>query len=151
MIVAVVHCDSNGLIGKDGTLAYKSVEDHQWFKSFTFGKHLVMGRKTYAECGNLANRGILCLSSSGNLYNGLTTNLTVENLSKYNVVICGGVKIYEQYLPSCDQVIVNYTKQVKKEPSLNSAYFNLSQLNELFIEVKRVEYKEFTQAVYQQK
>lgn len=148
MVVAVVHCDSNGLIGTSGTRAYKSREDHQWFKSFTRGKHLVMGRNTYAECGDLANRGILCLSSSGNLYNGRQTKHNVESLGKYNVVICGGAKVYEQYLPICDQVIVNYTKQAKKQPGLSPTYFNLKQLNELFTEVERVEYKTFTQVIY---
>lgn len=149
-ITAVVHCDSNGLIGTNRTLAYKSREDHQWFKSYTQGKHLIMGRNTYAECGNLANRGILCLSSSGNLYNGLPTKHTVESLGN-SVVICGGAKIYEQYLPNCKQVIVNYTKQVEKRPGSNPTYFNLTQLHELFEFVQFVDYKTFTQVVYRLK
>lgn len=150
-ITALVHCDSKGLIGTNGVLAYKSREDHLWFKSFTQGKHLVMGRKTYTECGNLPSRGILCLSSSGNLYNGIATKRTVESLGKYNVVICGGAKVYEQYLPICNEVIVNYTKQTEKQPGLKPTYFNLSQLNELFIEVQKVEYNTFTQVIYKLK
>lgn len=150
-ITALVHCDSKGLIGTNGGLAYKSREDHLWFKSFTQGKHLVMGRKTYTECGNLPSRGILCLSSSGNLYNGIATKRTVESLGKYNVVICGGAKVYEQYLPICNEVIVNYTKQTEKQPGLKPTYFNLSQLNELFIEVQKVEYNTFTQVIYKLK
>lgn len=150
-VTAVVHCDSNGLIGTNGTLAYKSREDHQWFKSFTQGKLLVMGRNTYAECGNLPNRDILCLSSSSNLYNGVPTNCTVESLEKYGLVICGGTKVYQQYLPRCSEVIVNYTKQPQKQPSSNPTYFNLTQLNQLFEAIQTVEYKTFIQVTYRPK
>jgi dihydrofolate reductase len=148
--VAILHCDSNGLIGTNGTLAYKSREDFQWFKSFTRSKFLVMGRNTYAECGNLTNRNILALSSEGNLLNGKATEHAVESLlaRKYELIFCGGPRVYEQYLPLCSKVIINYTKQPEKLPGLDPSYFNLTQLHELFDVAQTVEYKTFMQVIY---
>jgi dihydrofolate reductase len=151
--VAVLHCDQKGLIGTNSTLAYKSREDFQWFKSYTQGKFLVMGKNTYAECGNLANRSILSLSSKGNLFNGLPTSYTVESLlaKKYHLVFCGGPSIYEKYLPICSEVIINYTEKPEKQPGLNPSYFNLVQLHQLFEVDQTVEYKTFAQVIYRPK
>jgi dihydrofolate reductase len=147
---AILHCDSKGLIGTTGTLAYKSREDFRWFKSYTRNKILVMGRNTYEECGNLPNRLILVLSSSSNLLNGKTTERTVESLiaQKYDLIFCGGPSVYEKYLPFCSEVIINYTKQPEKQPGLNPAYFNLAQLHELFDVAQTIEYNTFTQVIY---
>jgi dihydrofolate reductase len=151
--VAILHCDRKGLIGTNGTLAYKSREDFQWFKSFTLNKFLVMGRNTYAECGNLTNRSILSLSSNGNLFNGKATEHTVKTLQtlKRKLVFCGGPSVYEKHLPDCNAVIINYTKQPEKSPGLNPSYFNLVQLHELFDIAQSIEYKTFTQVIYKPK
>jgi hypothetical protein len=40
----------------------------------------------------------------------------VESLlaQKNSLIFCGGPQVYEQYLPICSEVIINYTKQPKK-------------------------------------
>lgn len=158
MLTAIVHCDSKGLIGTAGTLAYRSREDFQFFKKYTSGsKHgsntkvLVMGTKTYKESGQLANRNILVLSSNGNLFNGKKTTHTVSSLKPLNLILCGGSKIYEEYLPFCKEVIVNYTKQIEKSPGLAPVFFNIEQLHNLFEVKKTEEFNTFTQVTYKAK
>ncbi|MGH3497655.1 MAG: dihydrofolate reductase [Nocardioidaceae bacterium] len=42
---------ANGVIGRDGDLAWRSSEDLRRFKALTLGHVLVMGRKTYDSIG----------------------------------------------------------------------------------------------------
>jgi dihydrofolate reductase len=149
MITALVHCDKNGLIGVDGKLAYTSLEDLREFKKLTVGdnKVLVMGKRTYEECGNLAGRTILTLSSEGNLLNGQPTTETFNSLRVNNdILICGGEIVYKTYLPCCDAVIVHLTKQ---ETLLRSGtMFPWLVLVDLFTPVLTREFDTFTQVVY---
>lgn len=148
---AMAHCDTMGLIGCNNQLAYRSSEDLKEFKAQTLGNQvvLVMGKNTYQECGNLSERVILALSSKGNLLNGKATNETVETLSKSNyIIICGGPIVYKQFLPSCESVIIHFTKQANKKPSANSSYFPLQLLNELFRPTIVKDFKTFTQIRY---
>ena len=148
---AIVHCDTTGLIGINNQLAYRSLEDLKEFKTRTLGNQiiLVMGKNTYRECGNLSGRTILTLSSKGNLLNGKTTNETVKSLADSNhIIICGGPAVYSQFLPVCESVIVHFTKQPNKNPGVNSSYFPMQLLNELFWPVTTKDFKTFSQVWY---
>ncbi|UTD28018.1 dihydrofolate reductase [Bradyrhizobium sp. WD16] len=50
-IVFVVAVAQNGVIGRDGTMPWRLKSDLQHFKALTFGKPVVMGRKTFASIG----------------------------------------------------------------------------------------------------
>lgn len=50
-IVFVVAVAENGVIGRDGTMPWRLKSDLQHFKAMTFGKPVVMGRKTFASIG----------------------------------------------------------------------------------------------------
>jgi dihydrofolate reductase len=154
-ITAIVHTDCNGLIGIDGKLAYRSKEDLQFFKEYTtnsaYPTILVMGRKTFEECGPLPGRRILVLSSVGNYFcNGTKSGLSTEDLagSQYNVVLCGGSQVYNKYLYLCNEVILNHTTQKLKEPGVNPAYIDLRNLNNLFKYSRHSHYETFTQIIY---
>lgn len=149
MISAILHTDSAGLIGVDGKLAYRSKEDFKAFKYYTLGENkiLVMGRKTYEECGKLHLRNILVLSRKGNLLNGFPTRLTVEN-AEANIVICGGATVYDQYLPMCSEVVVNFTKQKPRRHSSGCTYVNLEPLDKLFSLQSQEDHKDYITKVY---
>lgn len=149
MISAILHTDHAGLIGINGELAYRSKEDFKSFKKYTSKPNtlLVMGRRTYQECGNLPGRNILTLSSKGNLLNGQPTDITIENC-KEDLILCGGATVYNGYLHLCQEVVINFTKQ-ECPPLLGVyTYFDLDYLNRLFTLESCVHTKDFVQAIY---
>lgn len=152
---AITHCDYTGLIGIENQLAYRSKEDFAEFKKQTTGNQivLVMGKNTYQECGNLKDRTILALSSKGNRLNGNLTDETIDSLAKTNhIIICGGPKVYEEYLPRCEEVLVHFTKQPMPVPnSFLQSYFPLQIINQLFKPIYQKEFKTFTQVLYKAK
>jgi dihydrofolate reductase len=157
-VTAIVHCDQDGLIGIDGKLAYRSKEDLQFFKEYTtnsaYPTLLVMGRKTFEECGPLPGRRILVLASAGNYFcNGTRSGLSVEDLagSQYNIVLCGGSQVYNKYLYLCSEVVLNFTTQEPKEPGVNPAYIDLRNLDSLFKYSSHSHYETFTQMIYSKK
>lgn len=153
MFSAITHCDTSGLIGLNGQLAYRSSEDFKEFKKQTLGNQtiLIMGKNTYQECGNLPERSILALSSGGNLLNGKPTDKTVKNLSKTNyIIICGGSSVYERFLLDCESVVVHYSKQpiVTIRPKDKPSYFPLQLLNEVFRPTTVKDFETFVQIWY---
>lgn len=55
---------TNGVIGLDGGIPWKHREDVNFFKTFTMGKAVIMGRKTYESLpvGGLAGRMNICVT-----------------------------------------------------------------------------------------
>ena len=51
IISAVVAMNSSLLIGKDNDLPWKLKDDLEHFKTYTLGKPIIMGRKTYDSIG----------------------------------------------------------------------------------------------------
>jgi dihydrofolate reductase len=143
---AIAHCDYDYLVGVEGHLAYKSRADFKEFKKLTNEKLLVVGTGTYKEMGNLPNRNVLCLSSKGNTLNGKPTTWRVEDLDSF--VLCGGTKIWAEYLNLCAFVVLNYTNQIKVKPSPNPTYFPKEILFDSFrVGVTRT-YGDFTQRIW---
>lgn len=50
-IIVVVAAAENGVIGRDNKLPWRLPSDLQHFKALTFGKPIVMGRKTFQSIG----------------------------------------------------------------------------------------------------
>lgn len=57
----------NGVIGHNGTIPWKSKGDLRWFKQFTMGKTLLMGRKTWESLGSKPLPGRRCVILSSTL------------------------------------------------------------------------------------
>ncbi|MDR1475531.1 MAG: dihydrofolate reductase [Holosporales bacterium] len=47
MIVGVMSCDVNGVIGKNGVIPWSCEEDTQFFRDTTYDENLIVGRKTF--------------------------------------------------------------------------------------------------------
>jgi len=59
----IVASNLKGVIGADNTIPWKSKEDLSYFKAFTHGKSIVMGRKTFESLGRkLPNRKHIVIS-----------------------------------------------------------------------------------------
>ena len=146
MFLSITHCDNSGLIGVDGELAYKSTEDFKEFKRITKDSVLLMGKNTYQECGPLKNRQMLVLSSKGNTLDGKPFNGDFSKMG--DIVLCGGPKVYKDYLPLCELVVLHVTKQQKILNPLNPAYFPLDTLQKLFVLESSKEFETFIQQIY---
>lgn len=105
--------DNNWAIGNNGRLLVDIPEDKKLFRVETYGKVVVMGRKTYEGLPNqsaLEGRKNIVLTNNLN-YKAKDVLIchsvqeVLEQLKSYDskdVYIIGGGQIYEQFLPYCD-------------------------------------------------
>ena len=84
--------DNNWAIGNNGRLLVDIPEDKKLFRGETYGKVVVMGRKTYEGLPNQS-----ALEGRKNIV--LTSNL---NYKAKDVYVIGGESVFEQFLPYCD-------------------------------------------------
>jgi len=124
---AIIAMAKNRVIGKDGGLPWPSIkEDFRWFKEFTTGKKLIVGKNTFDTLPMLKNREILVLtrrieelSDIPNQYlinkNDLTGKIIDINdvymfeLNKdSDIIVAGGAKTYVRLLPYITEFYVTH-------------------------------------------
>jgi dihydrofolate reductase len=129
MMSLIVATSRNGIIGKDNDIPWKMPSDMEHFKSYTMGKTLLMGRKTFESIpGLLQGRTTIVLTSDGAAVQARVTawkekhpNKTVPTIvavtsipelfhdgfleDTEELVICGGGKVYEQLYQYVDKFI----------------------------------------------
>ncbi len=111
----------NRVIGKDGGLPWSSIkEDFKWFKEFTTGKKLIVGKNTFDTLPMLKNREIFVLtrrieelSEIPNQYlinkNDLTGKI-ISDISDLDsdIIVAGGAKTYVRLLPYITEFYVTH-------------------------------------------
>lgn len=111
----------NRVIGKNGGLPWPSIKnDFIWFKEFTTGKKLIVGKNTFDTLPMLKNREILVLtrrveelSDIPNQYlinkNDLTGKIVtdVSDLDP-DIIVAGGAKTYVRLLPYITEFYVTH-------------------------------------------
>ena len=111
----------NRVIGKNGGLPWPSIKnDFIWFKEFTTGKKLIVGKNTFDTLPMLKNREILVLtrrveelSEIPNQYlinkNDLTGKIVtdVSDLDP-DIIVAGGAKTYVRLLPYITEFYVTH-------------------------------------------
>lgn len=112
-ITIVVAMSRQGVIGKDGKLPWRLPRDLKRFREVTWGKPIVMGRKTHESIGRpLPGRSNLVLTHQ--------TDYTAEgcrivhspdeaveiaaSLNAPELMIIGGRQVYQAFLPLCRTV-----------------------------------------------
>lgn len=104
IIIGLVAFDDNMGIGYQGKLPWHLPEDLKWFRSVTMGQTIIMGRKTFEECGPLKGRHNIVLTSKDLFLPGITTVKNIWHALIYAntefVFVCGGKKVYEEFLYS---------------------------------------------------
>lgn len=117
----------NRVIGKKGGLPWPSIKnDFSWFKEFTTGKTLIVGKNTFDTLPLLKNRECLVLVkedkisvANPNQYlvnnNSMTGQLiTMEDIESYSqfrkeyLIVAGGAKTYIKLLPYIDEFYVTH-------------------------------------------
>lgn len=111
---AIIAMSNNRCIGKDNKLPFHSSEDFKWFKEFTMGKTLIVGRKTFDTLPNLKDRKCFVLSKNeevgsskfnSNKMLGIfvpenyITDMVGYGSDLSDLVIAGGKSIYELFMP----------------------------------------------------
>ncbi len=111
----------NRVIGKDGGLPWPSIKnDFIWFKEFTTGKKLIVGKNTFDTLPMLKNREIFVLtrrieelSEIPNQYLINKNDLTGKIISDVSdldsdIIVAGGAKTYVRLLPYITEFYVTH-------------------------------------------
>lgn len=134
-IVAIVD-KANGL-GKNNQLLCHLPADLAHFKALTWGKPILMGRKTYESIGKpLPGRKNIVISRQTNAIPGVdifpSLEVAFSLLNDYpEVMVVGGAQIYQQTLPVADYIyLTRIDHQFAADvffPSLDSAVWRCTQ------------------------
>jgi dihydrofolate reductase len=124
---AILAMAQNRVIGKNGGLPWASIkEDFKWFKEFTVGNTIVVGKNTFDTLPLLKNRECLVIvkedkimAANPNQYlvnnNSMTGQLiTMTDLESYSefrkdyLIVAGGAKTYIKLLPYIKEFYVTH-------------------------------------------
>ena len=118
---AILAMAKNRVIGKNGGLPWPSIkEDFKWFKEFTMGKKLIIGKNTFDTLPMLKNREIFVLtrrieelSEIPNQYLINKNDLTGKIISDVSdldsdIIVAGGAKTYVRLLPYITEFYVTH-------------------------------------------
>ena len=124
---AIIAMAENRVIGKNGGLPWPSIkEDFRWFKEFTMGNTLIVGKNTFDTLPLLKNRECLVLvkedkimAANPNQYlvnnNSMTGQLiTMTDFESYSqfrkdyLIVAGGAKTYIKLLPYIKEFYVTH-------------------------------------------
>ena len=113
MITLIAAIGRNNELGFKNKLLWNIPEDMKHFKSYTMGKVVIMGRKTYASIGKeLPGRRNIIVSSLNASNIGISAHsiesaLSVEHC--YNeLVVIGGASIYNQTIELADKLVITH-------------------------------------------
>ena len=117
---AILAMAKNRCIGIEGKIPWHIPNDFRWFKEFTTGKKLIVGKNTFDTLPMLKNREILVLtrkveelSHISNQYlinkNDLTGKIItdVSDLDP-DIIVAGGAKTYVRLLPYITEFYVTH-------------------------------------------
>lgn len=124
LLTLVVAVALNGVIGKDGGLAWRISDDLKWFKRVTMGKPIVMGRKTYDSIGRplpgreniVISRGQYDQTPGGDVavgavkyFSSIDAGLAAAGQcaalsGATETCVIGGGAIYKELLPRADRI-----------------------------------------------
>ena len=121
-IVLVVAVAENGIIGREGGLPWRIKSDMQRFRALTWGKPVVVGRKTYLSFSRkpLPGRTNIVVSRAADfaaqgaiVAPGLPAALDVARgdalrRATRDIMVLGGADIYAQALPLADRLEVTH-------------------------------------------
>jgi len=153
---AIVVVDKNWGIGKNGQLLVHLPGDLKYFKEKTFGKTIIVGRKTLESFPGgkpLPGRKNIVLTENleferdnCSICNDLDDLFDeISTLDGEDIFVVGGACIYEMFLPYCDDVFVTRIEQSydadKHFPNLDQSDSFAKTWQSDMIEEKGVQYR----------
>jgi dihydrofolate reductase len=120
---AIAAMEPNRVIGNGLKIPWYYSDDFKHFKRTTINQELLMGRKTYQSIGKpLPNRFTYVLTTNPCIseimptegFGGLGRYVDADYIlqrseeDNKNLWVCGGAKVYEMFLPYCDEVVMTH-------------------------------------------
>lgn len=121
-ITMIAAIGKNNELGKENNLLWHLPEDLKFFKEQTIGKKIILGRKTLESLpGLLPKRVHLVLTSQSleesdrlKVFHNVNELLQYLNTIDEEVMVIGGVKIYKEFLPYADKLILTEIDEEKE-------------------------------------
>ena len=113
IVSAIAAVGEGGVIGREGELPWRLSEDLKRFRAITWGKPIIMGRKTFESLGRAlpGRTNIILTRRPGYRAEGceVATSPTealslAESSGADEVVVIGGSEVYREFLPGCDKL-----------------------------------------------
>lgn len=145
-VALVAAMGTDRAIGKGGQMPWRISSELQLFKRLTFGKAVIMGRKTWESLpGPLSDRLNIVITSKRNY---VAPNATVVNdyltalllaadwaalRAQEEVMVIGGAQLYELALPGAQRLYLTHVKQTVEGadtffPAFDESQWHLSGL-----------------------
>ena len=124
---AILAMAKNRVIGKNGGLPWHVPNDFKWFKEFTTGKKIIVGKNTFDTLPLLKNRECMVLTKPVEDIDAYITNqymvnnnamtgqmITMEDVESYSrfrkdyLIVVGGAKTYVKLLPYITEFYVTH-------------------------------------------
>ena len=124
---AIMAMSENRCIGKENKIPWYVPNDFKWFKEFTTGKTLIVGKNTFDTLPLLKNRECLVLTKPVEAIDAYITNqylvnnndmtgqmITMEDIESYSqfrkdyLIVAGGAKTYVKLLPYITEFYVTH-------------------------------------------
>ena len=124
---AILAMAKNRVIGNNGKLPWHVPNDFKWFKEFTMGKKLIVGKNTFDTLPLLKNRECIVLTRPVEGIDAYITNqylvnnnamtgqmITMEDVESYSefrkdcLIVAGGAKTYVKLLPYIKEFYVTH-------------------------------------------
>lgn len=114
MITLIAAIGRNREIGFENKLLWNIPEDMKHFKSYTMGKVLIMGRKTFVSIGNKPLPGRKCIVvSTQDLHGAAIRAKDIDSALSVDycypeIVVIGGESIYRQTIDKADKLVITH-------------------------------------------
>ena len=125
-LILIAAVADNGVIGHDNQLLWRLKTDLRRFRDLTWGKPMIMGRKTFESLGRVlpGRETVVMTREPGFSAAGAhvaqswsealaTARDLAEKMGAEAIVVAGGAEIYAQALPQVDRI---YLTQVHASP-----------------------------------
>lgn len=117
-ITLVAACAENGCIGIDNTMPWHIPEDFAFFKAYTSGKPVVMGRKTWESLPKKplpGRRNIVITRQADYAAEGAETAASLQEAlaacaGAEEIIIMGGAQIYAESMPFATDLRITEVK-----------------------------------------
>ncbi len=116
-IVLVAAVARNGVIGRDGQMAWHIPGEQLIFKAVTMGHPMIMGRRTYESIGRpLPGRRTIVVTrdpqwSAPGVQVASSLAAALDLAGPATVMIVGGGQLYAEAMPTADRLVITHLRQ----------------------------------------
>lgn len=146
-MIALAAMSLNRVIGKDGKLPWRCPEDLKRFKELTLDKKILVGRTTFEKLPYLPKRDICVLArkpvvspAMARYKDGELRIISDVDLVPSDAIVCGGAKVYEEFLPHCDTFYLTLIKETVEGDAFMPPFEHLFDKTEVFHETDKFQF-----------